>query len=66
MVNSWRAKHASLGGVWGSPPDFFCESKCPEIDSGGIWQPNNNCFDSSCTCKLPVKSGTGDCGYRYR
>ena len=25
-----------------------------------------NCCDSTCTCKLPVKSGTGDCGYRHR
>ena len=40
MVNSGRAKHAPLGGVWGSSPRFFGESKCPEIDSGGIWQPS--------------------------
>ena len=39
------------GGSGGPPPNIFCESKCPEINSGGIWQ---------------LKSGTGDCGYRYR
>ena len=25
------------GGLGGPPPEFFGESKCPEIDSGGIW-----------------------------
>ena len=66
MVNSGRAKHASLGGVWGSSPRIFGESKCPEIDSGGIWQPSiNHSCDSTCTCKLPqvqvtVVIGTGD------
>ena len=36
MVNSGRVKHASLGGVWGSPPEFFGESKCPEIIQVGF------------------------------
>ena len=41
MVNSGRVKHASLGGgSGGPPPEIFGESKCPEIDSGGIWQPS--------------------------
>ncbi len=57
MVNSGCAKHASLGGGLVPPPKKICESKCPEIDSGGIWQPciNHSC-DSTCTCKLPVKT----------
>ena len=62
MVNSGRVKHASLGGVLGSSPRIFLRKY--EIDSGGICI-NHSC-DSTCTYKLPVKSGTGDCGYRYR
>ena len=58
------------GGVWGGgsggPPQKFFEkvSTLHEIDSGGIWQPSSNhSCDSTCTCKLPIKSGTCDCGY---
>ena len=59
MVNSGHVKHAFLGGS-GGPPQKIFESKCPEIDSGGP----SSC-DSTCTCKLPVKSvtvviGTGE------
>ena len=63
-INSGRVKHASIGGgLRVLPQNFFGESKCPEIDSGGIWQPSiNHSCDTTCTCKLPVKSGTGDCG----
>ena len=67
MVNSGRAKHASLGGGVGVLPQNFFEKVSALRLSGGIWQPSiNHSCDSTCTSKLPVKSGTGDCGYRYR
>ena len=63
MMNSGRVKHASLGGGLGVlPQNFFEKVSALRLILVGFGI-NHSC-DSTCTCKLPVKSGTGDCGNR--
>ena len=62
MVNSRRVKHASLGGGLGVlPQNLFEKVSALRLILVGFGI-NLSC-DSTCTCKLPVKSGTGDCDY---
>ena len=63
MVNSGHEKHASLGGSGGI---FEKVSALRLILVGFGNQALTTVVIGTCTCKLPVKSGTGDCGYRYR
>ena len=60
----WACEACFPRGGLGVLPQNLFEKVSALIDSGGMWQPSIS--DSTCTCKLPVKSGTGDCGYRYR
>ena len=54
--------HLPRGGL-GVPSQNFFE----KVSALSWWdlatKHYNHSCDSTCTCKLPVKSGTGDCGY---
>ena len=58
---AWEACLSRGGGGLGVPPRNLFVGALRLILVGF----GNSC-DSTCTCKLPVKSGTGDCGHRYR
>ena len=50
------------GGLGVLPQNFFEKVSALRLILVGFGI-NHSC-DSTCTCKLPVKSGTGDCGNR--
>ena len=50
------------GGSGGPPPEKVSALRLILVGFGN----QALVIYSTCTCKLPVKSGTGDCGYRYR